>query len=320
MKKILSVILSVTLMASTVVMPTYAEEEKITVGLSLNLQDETNVRFQEVYEQIIEEEYPNVELVVTNALGDTSRQLNDVESLIMQDCDVIVLRAIDADSGVACAEAVKNAGIYLVLHDSSVNTDIYDVRVIGDQMDHGYAIGQAIKDWLKEDESRVVNMGYIHGGTTVNIMKREAGIYETCKDEVESGRLNTLITGCADWSADKAMAMAEDWLNTYPEINCIAAASDEMAIGAIQALVGAGVDMDEFLVYGVDGTEAGQAYIRSGELDATSFQNVPIAVEKILEVCVGLVNGETFEKEINPNNFFPMNKDNIDTLLASISE
>ena len=108
------------------------------------------------------------------------------------------------------------------------------------------------------------------------------------------------------------MAMAEDWLNTYPEMNCIAAASDEMAIGVIQALEGAGRGHGEFLVYGVDGTEAGQEYIRSGELDATSYQDIPVAVDMILQVCVGLANGETFEKEINPHNYYAMNSENID--------
>ena len=172
MKKFVCMLLTLALLAACAV-GAVAEEEKITVGLSLNLQDEINVKFQEVYEQLINEKYTNVDLIVTNALGDTSRQLSDIESLIMQDCDVIILRAIDADSGVVCAEAVKNAGIYLVLHDSSVNTDIFDVRVMGDQGDHGRAIGQAMKEYLDEDESRVINMGYINGGTTANLQKRE---------------------------------------------------------------------------------------------------------------------------------------------------
>ena len=315
MKKLMG-ILTALVLALGMVSVAAADDTKIRIGLSLNLQDEMNVRMQSFYEEEIAANYPNAELIVTNALGDTARQLNDVESLIMQDCDVIVLRAIDADSGVACAEAIHNAGIFLVLHDSSVNTDVWDVRVMGDQLDHGKAIGDYIAKYLAEDETRVVNMGYIHGGTTENIMKREMGIYETCK----SDRLHTIVTGCATWNAEKAMAFAEDWLQTYPEINCIAAASDEMAIGVIQALEGANVDMDKFLVFGVDGTEAGQEYIRSGELDATSYQDVPKAVSKILEVCVGLVNGQTFDKEINPQNYFPMTIDNIDELVGSAAK
>ena len=65
---------------------------------------------------------------------------------------------------------------------------------------------------------------------------------------------------------------------------------------------------------------AGQEYIRSGELDATSYQDVPKAVSKILEVCVGLVNGQTFDKEINPQNYFPMTIDNIDELVGSAAK
>lgn len=313
MKKLFCLLLVAVLTLGLMAVGHTEGEEKIRVGLSLNLQDETNVRFQKIYEELVQTKYPQVELIVTNALGDTSRQLSDVESLIIQGCDVIILRAIDADSGVVCAEAIHDAGIYCVLHDSSVNTDCWDVQVMGDQLDHGKAIGEYIQAWLDEDETRVVNMGYIHGGTTENIMKRELGIYETCT----SDRLNTLVTGCATWSAEKAMAFTEDWLQVYPEMNCIAAASDEMAIGAIQALQGAGVDFDEFLVFGVDGTEAGQAYIRSGELKATSYQDVEKAIDMTLDVCVGLVNGETFDKHVNPNNYYPMTIDNIDELVGA---
>ena len=293
-----------------------AEEEKIIVGLSLNFQDETNQRMLGEYEKLIAEKYPMIDLRVTNALYDTARQLADVESLIEQECKIIIFRSIDADSGVACIEAIHNAGIISVLSDCSVNSDLWDVRVMGEQRDHGLAIGRYIQSMLDEDPDLVLNMGYIHGGTTENIMKRESGIYEACT----SDRLHTLVTGCAYWNAEKAMAMAEDWLQAYPEMNCIATASDEMSVGAIQALLAAGVDMDHFYVFGVDGNPVGQEYIRSGELTATSYQDVGGLVDKTLEVCVGLAHGETYEKEVNPHNFYTMTKENIDEILGNSNE
>ena len=96
MKKFVCMLLTLALLAACAV-GAVAEEEKITVGLSLNLQDEINVKFQEVYEQLINEKYTNVDLIVTNALGDTSRQLSDIESLIMQDCDCLLYTSDAAD-------------------------------------------------------------------------------------------------------------------------------------------------------------------------------------------------------------------------------
>ena len=313
MKKILSILLVAAMLFSMAIIPAVAAEEKIVIGLSQNRMDEYSIQSEIYYKNLIDEKYPNVELVITNALNDTSRQLSDVESLIMQDCDVIIFRAIDAESGVACIEKIKEAGIYCVLLDSAVNTDLYDCRIMADQIDNGRAIGEYIQKWLDADETRVVNMGYIHGGTNENVMKREYGIYETCT----SDRLKTVVTDCAFWSTETAMSLAEDWLMAYPDINCIAVASDEMAIAVIQALDGAGVNHDEFLVFGVDGTTAGQEYIRSGELDATSYQDNSIVIAKVLEVAVGLVNGETFEKEINPNALSPMTIENIDALVGA---
>lgn len=314
MKKALCILLSLVLLLSLGV--TASAEEKILIGLSQNRQDEYSVQSEAFYKKIIAEKYPNAELVVTNALNDPARQLSDVESLIQMGCDVIIFRAIDAASGVAPIEAIKEAGIYCVLLDSAVDTDIYDVRIMGDQIDHGRAIGDYIQKWLDEDETREVYMGYIHGGTNENVMKREYGIYETCTSE----RLHTVVTDCASWNIEKAMTMTENWLQTYPELNCIAVASDEMAIAAIQALETAGVDMDNFLVFGVDGTTAGQEYIRSGKLDATSYQDNNITLNKVLEVAIGLVNGETFDHEVNPHAYFPMTIDNIDELVGPAAE
>lgn len=314
MRKILSVLLVAMLLVSTCVVSCAAaeEEKKILVGLSQNRMDEYSVSSEAYYKQLIEEKYPNVELVITNALNEAERQLSDVESLILQGCDVIIFRAIDAESGVACIEKIKEAGIYCVLLDSAVNTDLYDVRVMCDQIDNGRAVGTYLQQWLDADENRTLNMGYIHGGTNENVMKRELGIYETCT----SDRLKTVVTDCAFWSTDKAMSLAEDWLMTYPDLNCICCASDEMAIAVIQALQGANVDLDNFIVTGVDGTAAGQEAIRAGGLDVTSYQDNAVMISKVMEVVVGLVNGETFEKEINPHALAAMSLENIDELVG----
>jgi len=49
--------------------------------------------------------------------------------------------------------------------------------------------------------------------------------------------------------------------------------NDEMAIGAIQAMKAAGIDMATVQVGGVDATQDALAAMAAGDLDVTVFQN-----------------------------------------------
>lgn len=289
-----------------------AEGEKLVIGMSMNEEIDYVNELQNALQELADQE-GDVELIFTNANGSAEKQLSDIDSLIVQKPDVIVIRAVDPDAGVACVEAVKNAGIACVTQDAPVNTDIYDCRIVGDQSKVGQLIGSYMQEWLDEDESRMINMGYINGGTSEVIKKRETGIY----DAVDPERINTFSSQIATgFSAEDAMTFAEDWLKSQPDMNCIACANDEMAAACIQALNAAGIDHDNFFVFGCDGGAIGQQYLESGELDATVSQSVTKVAEAILKVSRDLKDGKEFEGKVyDPDCFLLMTKDNMAEVL-----
>lgn len=293
---------------STAKEDTAALGEKLKIGVSLNSNIEFVVDLQATMEEKAKE-LGNIELIFTNADNDSEKQLSDVESLIAQKPDVIIIRVVERDAGLTSLEAIKNAGIPIVLQDTSVSEEIFDVFVVGDQAIHGQLIGSYMQEWLDEDESRHINMGYINGSTSEAIQARETGIY----DVVDAERITTLVTAVATgFSAEDAMSTAEDWLLAYPDMNCIACANDEMAIAVIQALNAAGKNLDDFLVFGVDASEIGREYIRNGDLKATTFQDSEITVDVLFDVCQRLVDGETLDSKIDPDNISLIKIDNID--------
>ncbi|MGV8050043.1 MAG: substrate-binding domain-containing protein [Anaerolineaceae bacterium] len=283
--------------------------EPIKIGMSMANNDDFTTQLSEMYREAANN-YGGIELTILNAQSDAKKQLTDVESLIAQGMDVIVLRAVDSDASVPAAEAIKAAGIYLVIDATPLNNyDNYDVLLNFDQAEHGKMLGTYIQNWLDEDPTREANMGYIYGMVAEVLMGRETGIYETAPS------VNKVIDGIGNWSADDAMALAEDWLIAYPEINIIACANDEMAGGVIQAVNAAGLK-GKIMVLGVDGTETGQAYIRSGEMAATTFQDISIQADKMIEVAAGLVKGEKFDKYINLEMLKLMTIDTIDSIVG----
>ena len=268
--------------------------EKLVIGVALN----EEIDFVNELQNALEEKAAqagDIEVIFTNANGDAEKQLSD--------------------AGVACVEAIKEAGIYCVIQDTPVNTDLYDCRIVGDQSMVGQLVGTYMQEWLDGDESRMIHMGYINGNTSETIKKRETGIY----DAVDPARIETFSSQVAQgFSAEGAMSYAEDWLQSQPDMNCIACANDEMAAAAIQALTAAGIDFEDFLVFGCDGGAIGQQYLESGELDATVYQSVSKVAETVLEVSRGLADGQTYENKMyDPKCYELLTKDNMDKVLKN---
>ena len=63
----------------------------------------------------------NVRLAITNAEGDTGRQISDVESLVAQGCNVIVIVALDADAVQPALDYCRDRGIPVIMKSRGSN-------------------------------------------------------------------------------------------------------------------------------------------------------------------------------------------------------
>jgi len=109
--------------------------------------------------------------------------------------------------------------------------------------------------------------------------------------------MQVVLEGAGDWQRAKAMRLVENWLQKDVKIDAIIANNDEMAIGAIQALKGAG-KIDEIDVAGVDATPLALEYLSSGELDVTIFQDAAGQGYTGVETIVKIINGEEVEERV----------------------
>ena len=73
--------------------------------------------------------------------------------------------------------------------------------------------------------------------------------------------------------------------------------NDEMALGALNALVQAG-KKDNVLVVGVDAIDDALQSVKDGKMDATVYQDCKGQAEGAIEAAYKLAKGESVEKEI----------------------
>jgi inositol transport system substrate-binding protein len=71
-----------------------------------------------------------------------------------------------------------------------------------------------------------------------------------------------------------------------------------MAIGAIQAMKSAGIDMDDVVVGGVDATADALVSMQAGEMDVTVFQDLAGQGAGSIDTALALIAGDDVDKTV----------------------
>ena len=294
MKKYVAMLLTLVITLTMLVsFSAVAEAPSYTIAVSLNNADEYRTQWLDAFTADCETK--GYKVISANAANDASKQIADVESLLLQNPDIVVMHAYSADGAAPALDAIEAAGKPCVLFDFDVTATNYTTQVVDQQATYGKMQGQFIKEWLAADPTRELHLGYVVGMYAMEgAMPRRDGLYAELGIEMPEAEAE------GNWSANDAMSITEDWLQAYPDMNVFACMSDEMAVGVIQALNAAGKNMDDVLVLGIDGSDVGKQYLTSGELDATAARDVLKETSFTLETCERILAGETLEKQVQP--------------------
>ena len=138
--------------------------------------------------------------------------------------------------------------------------------------------------------------------------------YTGFSDEIAaSSKLEIVAEAYANWSADEAAKVMEDFLAAHPEIKAVFCESDMMVIGASQIARAAG--RDDIVFVGLDGTVDALRYVQNGTINADVAQRPDLMGEFAVEYGMKLAMGE----EIDEILVTPMDlatSDTVDELVA----
>ena len=91
------------------------------------------------------------------------------------------------------------------------------------------------------------------------------------------------------------MSVMENMLQADGDIKAVFAANDEMALGAVEAMSGAGKNV---LVVGFDATDDAIAAVKAGRMAATVAQQPELIDSTAVENAVNLINGVSIPSSI----------------------
>ena len=290
----------------------------LLIGMSMNALDEYQTEWYGYLEEAANE--AGIKILMTNAEGKVDKQLSDIESLIANNCDVIIIRATDSAGVVSGFEACAEAGIPTI--DSGFGSNYEDtLKILSSQVFLCNLQADYCLDWLEQHPNETLKCGYIWGVQGVSSTQDRYDGWHDKLMENANGRAEVLAEKVCNWSATETMAAVEDWVQAYPEMNCIVAMSDEMALAASNVLQAAGIGLDKCIVVGIDGSPAAQEALRAGTLSATVYTSKRADAALTFEYAVRVAKGEDLRGQtVDPGNEISalMTADNLDEILNTL--
>lgn len=254
----------------------------MTVGFS-QMESDNPWRIAETKSLRDEATRRGVKLVVTDAQGQTAKQVSDVEDLIAQRVDVILLAPREFEGLVPALQSARQANIPVILVDraaSGVAGTDYVTLLASNFIEQG----QRAAEWLaraSDGKAQIIELSGTPGSSVA--ADRAKGFRDGIAKYSGMKILASQTGNFSRAQGERVMQNVAQSLGT--RITAVYAHNDEMALGAIQALKAAGrkpgVDV---IVVSVDGQRAALEAIIAGELGATVESNPrfgPLAFETI---------------------------------------
>lgn len=308
MKKILAILLALTL-ALSVGVAAMAEEETELWGEGLKIglaqMHYTNAfRIAETESVISAFEAVGAEVVWNEAGNDTATQVANAKDLLAQDIDYLLLPPKEEAGLVPALDAAKEAGVPVILLDRSANGEP-GVDYVTAIRSNAIAEGEWCAQWIIDnypDGANIVEVFGAPGSTTA--MDRAEGFWNLLAEAGD--QYVKLDSQVGDNMRDTAQKVTENMIQAHgSDIDIIVTHSDEMTFGTLQAIEGMGyVAGEDFKVLSIgDGASALLEAIIDGRVAACS-ECSPLLGPQAVEVVKTLEEGGTVEGLIWANDRF----------------
>lgn len=233
--------------------------------------------------------------------NDQSRLNDQVGDLVASKVDAILLAPIDSVGAKPALETANRAGIPVINFDTAVqDKDLVASIVASDNYKAGVLVAEDMMKKLPKGSKIAV----MHSPAGQACIDRVNGFYKTAGDYFE---VVTELDGKGDTGV--TLPLAEDVLQSTPDLKAFFAVNDPSAIGCVMALK-AHPEFTDVLVYGVDGSPDFKKLIALGEATATGAQS-PITVgTETFNAAMKAVKGEKLEKFISVPTFL-ITKENV---------
>lgn len=223
------------------------------------------------------------EIVILDSQNDPSKELGNVEDLLIKGIDVLLINPTDSDAVVSAVKAANRNKVPVVTLDRASNGGTVVTHIASDNVAGGKLAGNFIVEKLNGKNNRVVELEGIPGTTAAR--DRGKGFNKAAQN-----KLDIVAKQAADFDRTKGLNVMENILQAQSEVNAVFAHNDEMALGALKAIEAS--DKTDVIIVGFDATEDAVKAVKEGKLAATVAQKPAEIGAKGVEAADKIVKKE----------------------------
>ncbi|MFJ6572494.1 ABC transporter substrate-binding protein [Streptomyces sp. NPDC091292] len=242
-----------------------------TVGFSQSEKEANPFRIAETQSIKDEAEKRGVKLLTANAQSQFSKQISDVQDLIAKGADLLVIAPLNSDGWEPVLRAASAKHIPIVTIDRKINaTACKDyVSFIGsDFVEQGKRAADQMIDATGGKGEVAILLGAAGNNVTT---ERTKGFEDRVKEKAPDLKIVFKQTG--EFAREKGQQVTEQLIQSKPGITGIYAENDEMGLGAVNALKGAGKKAGAVKIVTIDGTRNAVQGIVDGWIEGVIESN-----------------------------------------------
>lgn len=242
-----------------------------------------------------------VNLQMEDATDDLAKQIDQVKNFVASGVDAIIVNIVDTSAGAAVTEAAGDVPLVFVNREPDNVNELPPTQafVASNEIESGTLSAFQVCNNLRADGKAGGARGYLMNGQLSNqaAVQRTKDVYDVIGMDM-CNFMEIIAEAPANWSRDEAQDLMTNWMSSGEPFDFVLANNDEMAIGAIQAMKAAGMDMSEVQVGGVDASQDALVMMQAGDYDVTVFQDAFGQGAGSVDTAIALAKGEKVDQKV----------------------
>jgi ABC-type sugar transport system substrate-binding protein len=239
-----------------------------------------------------------IDLKFSDAQQKQENQIKAIRSFIAQKVDVIAFSPVVESGWDTVLKEAKDANIPVILTDRAVDskdTSLYKTFLGSDFVKEGRLSGQWLTDQYqgKTGEVRIVELQGTTGSAPAN--DRAKGFREAIAADPD---MKIVASQTGDFTRAKGKEVMEAFLKSTPKIDVLFAHNDDMGLGAIEAIEGAGLKPGtDITIVTVDAVKDGMTALANGKINFIA-ECSPLLGPQLMDLVKKVKAGEPVEPRI----------------------
>lgn len=236
------------------------------------------------------EKYDDITLDVFDGQADDEKENAAIENAITNGYDAIIVQPNNGEAQRPYVEKIVEAGIIAITTNARIDGIEGASSVDADPYKQA-AVNAALALEQVPQNAKVVVFNGPSGNFHADERRKawQAEFFDKRPD------VTIVAEDFANWNKDEAMALMEDWVTAYGQIDAIISMNDNMAAGALEIVQ----DYSKILSYGVDGTAEACLLIQEGKMTSTCLQSAIDLAELNIETVHKLLTGEESKIDVD---------------------